>query len=442
MTEQNTYSESNPETEGRSSAKFAAAASGEDVGFVEQGRMFERLAAFDAGDGVGTPVRDSRGPAVTDRPSRPEHFDVVVIGGGQAGLSVGHYLKQRGLRFVILDANARVGDVWRNRWDSLKLFSACRWDGLPGYPFPQSQKYVFPTKDEMGDYLEAYAAHFRLPVRTSSRVEYLGRRDGWYVVRASGHEYLAAHVVVAMSNYQHPYVPAFASEIDPEIVQLHSREYRNTGQLRAGPTLIAGAGNSGAEIAVEVAKTHKTWMAGRDVGYVPFRIDSWWGRLLCVPILFRLVFHRILTVKTPLGRMLRPKIISQGAPLIRVKSKQLKAAGVERVARVAGVRDGLPVLEDGRVIEPANIVWCTGFDAGFSFIDLPIFDEEGEPKHASGVVESEPGLYFVGLHFLHSMSSSMIHGVPRDAERIAKKISERFSGSRGMPAGALFESRA
>jgi len=375
-----------------------------NIGFVEQGSMWERLATVDA---------------------RPEHFDVVVIGGGQAGLSAGYYLKQRGARFVILDANARIGDVWRNRWDSLRLFTACRWDGLPGFPFPESQKYAFPTKNEMADYLEAYAEHFKLPVRTSSRVELVTRRDGYYVVQAAGREYLADNVIVAMSNYQRPYVPEFAREISPHITQFHSREYRNLNQFQPGPTLIAGAGNSGSEIAMEVSKAHKTFMAGRDVGYVPFRADSFLGRLFCVPILLRFIFHHILTVNTPIGRWARPKIISQGAPLIRVKPKQLAAAGVERVARIAGVRDGLPVLEDGRVIEPSNIVWCTGYEPGLSFIELPIFDEHGEPKHESGMVPSQPGLFFVGLHFLHAMSSSMIHGVSRDAERIANHAAKR-----------------
>jgi putative flavoprotein involved in K+ transport len=375
-----------------------------DVGFVEQGRMWERLATLDA---------------------RPEHFDVVVIGGGQAGLSAGYYLKQRGARFMILDANARIGDVWRNRWDSLRLFTACRWDGLPGFPFPASQKHTFPSKNEMADYLESYAEHFKLPVRTSSRVELVTRRDGYYLVRAAGREYLADNVIVAMSNYQRPHVPEFAREIAPQVVQFHSREYRNVSQLQPGPTLIAGAGNSGSELAIEIAKAHKTWMAGRDVGHVPFRGDSFFGRLFFVPILLRFIFHQILTVKTPIGRFLRPKIMHHGAPLIRVKPWQLSAAGVERVGRIAGVRNGLPVLEDGRVLEPANIVWCTGFEPGFSFIDLPIFDEHGEPKHISGVVPNQPGLYFVGLHFLHAMSSSMIHGVSRDAERIASQAAKR-----------------
>jgi putative flavoprotein involved in K+ transport len=375
------------------------------VGFVEQGSMFERL-------------------------GRREHFDVVVIGAGQAGLSTGYYLAKRGVRFVILDGHSRIGDVWRKRWDSLKLFTACRWDGLPGLGFPQSRKYEFPTKDEMGDYLESYAKHFALPVRTNSRVELVQRRDGGgYVVRTAGCEYFADQVIVAMSSYQRPKIPKFANDLDPDIVQLHSFDYRNPGQLRPGPTLIVGAGNSGSEIAMDIAKSHEIWMAGREVGYVPFRIDSFLGRLFCVPLLLRFVFHRVLTVKTPIGRKFREKILGHGGPLIRVRRWQLAAAGVERVARIRGVRDGRPELEDGRILDPANVVWCTGFDAGLSFIDLPIFDSHGEPRHVSGVVPSAPGLYFVGLHFLHAMSSSMVHGVSRDAERIANLVAKRRAGS-------------
>jgi putative flavoprotein involved in K+ transport len=217
--------------------------------------------------------------------------------------------------------------------------------------------------------------------------------------------------------------------LDPEIVQLHSFDYRNPAQLKPGPTLIVGAGNSGSEIAMDIAKSHKIWMAGRDVGHVPFRMDSFLGRLLCVPLLLRFVFHRILTVKTPIGRKVREKILGHGGPLIRVRPWQLAAAGVERVARIRGVRDGRPELEDGRILDPANVVWCTGFDAGLSFIDLPIFDARGEPRHVSGIVPSAPGLYFVGLHFLHAMSSSMIHGVSRDAERIANLVVKRAPSS-------------
>jgi putative flavoprotein involved in K+ transport len=348
-------------------------------------------------------------------------FDVIVIGGGQAGLSVGYHLRKRGLRFVILDASDRIGDVWRKRWDSLRLFTPAKLDGLDGMRFPAPPN-SFPTKNEMADYLENYAARFELPVRPRTLVERLYRRDGVFVVKTADREFEAHQVVVAMSNYQTRRVPAFATDLRPDIVQLHSCEYRNPGQMRDGDVLIAGAGNSGAEIARELAGGRRIWMAGPDTGEAPFAIDSVAARVLLARLLLRVVFHRVLTIKTPMGRKARPKIISKGTVLIRVKAKDLAALGVERVPRIAGVRGGLPVLGDGRVLDVANIVWCTGFDGGFSWIDLPVIDERGEPIHEGGVVGGAPGLYFVGLHFLYAMSSSMIHGVGRDAERIARAV--------------------
>jgi putative flavoprotein involved in K+ transport len=356
-----------------------------------------------------------------------ERYDVVVIGGGQAGLSVGYYLAQRNQRFVILDASARVGDSWRKRWDSLRLFTPRLYDGLAGMAFP-GPDFSFPTKDEMADYLEAYAEHFRLPVRSGVEVEKLSKQDGRYLVKTKDRVFEADHVVVAMSSYQRPRVPAFARELRPDIVQLHSADYRNPAQLRPGSVLIAGAGNSGSEIALELtAAGHQIWMSGRDTGEIPFRIEGLMARLLLCRLVLRVLFHRLLSVSTAFGRRMRPKFLGKGGPLIRVKARDLAGAGVERTPRVGGVRDGLPVLEDGRVLEAANVVWCTGFSPGFSWIDLPIFDQHGEPKHESGVVESMPGLYFVGLHFLHAVSSTMIHGVARDAQRIAAAISARKS---------------
>jgi putative flavoprotein involved in K+ transport len=352
-----------------------------------------------------------------------ERVQTVVIGGGQAGLSVGYHLARQGRQFVILEANARIGDVWRNRWDSLRLFTPARYDGLAGMPFP-APPHTFPTKNEMADYLEAYAARFDLPVRTGVKVDRLSREGCRYVVTAGGRRFEAEHVVVAMATYQAPRVPAFAPELTPRIVQLHSSAYRNPGQLRDGDVLIVGAGNSGSEIAMELARSHRIWMSGRDTGHVPFRIDSLAAHVL-VPLVLRILFHRVLTVDTPMGRKARPKVISQGGPLIRVKPKDLVRAGVERIPRVAGVRGGLPLLEDGRVLDVSNVIWSTGFHPGFSWIDLPIFDEHGEPKHDRGIVTTEPGLYFVGLHFLYAFSSTMIHGVGRDAERVAGVIAAR-----------------
>jgi putative flavoprotein involved in K+ transport len=357
---------------------------------------------------------------------RTERVQVVVIGAGQAGLSVGYHLAQRGIPFVILEARERIGDSWRERWDSLRLFTTGRLDGLDGMPFP-APGHRFPTKDEMAAYLEAYATRFRLPVRTGVRVTGLTRRDDRYLVSADDLRFEADHVVVAMASYQEPRIPAFAGELAPEIRQLHSREYRRPSQLQPGGVLVVGAGNSGAEIALEAVRAgHETWLSGRDTGKVPFRIDTMLSRFVLQPLLLRVIFHRLLTVDTPMGRKVRPKVISSGGPLIRTKPKDLLAAGVRRVPRTAGTKDGRPVLEDGTLLDVTNVVWCTGFHPGFSWIDLPVLDEHGEPKHERGLLPQEPGLSFVGLHFLYSMSSTMIHGVGRDAERIAEAVEQRL----------------
>ena len=352
-----------------------------------------------------------------------ERFETVVIGGGQTGLSVGYHLARRGRPFVILDASDRIGDAWRHRWDSLKLFTPARFSGLDGMPYPGDPDRFIP-KDEFADYLEDYAEHFDLPVRLRTRVERLWEEDGRYVLHANGRRLEADNVVVAMGTFQKPKVPDFADQLDPGIVQLHSGDYRNPGQLQEGDVLLVGAGNSGSEIAMELSGDHRVIMAGRDVGAIPFRIERWFGRTIGARVVLRFLFRKVLTVRTPIGRKARPKLLSIGGPLIRVKPRDLDAAGVERPGRVASVKDGLPVLEDGRVMDVANVIWCTGFHPGFSWIDLPIHGEH-EPDHESGVVPSHPGLYFVGLHFLHAMSSEMIHGVGDDADRIAGLIADR-----------------
>ena len=350
-----------------------------------------------------------------------ERIDTVVIGGGQAGLAVGYHLQRKGVQFVILDASERIGDAWRNRWDSLRLFTPAKFSGLDGMRFPAPPN-SFPTKDAMADYLEHYARHFQLPVRSGVRVERLSRIGDRFLVVAGDQQFEADSVVVAMAGWQRPRVPAFASELNPRIVQLHTFEYRNPSQLQPGGVLIVGAGNSGAEIALDVVRGHDTWLSGPDTGHVPFRIEGLVARLLLVRLVLRVVFHRILTVKTPLGRKVRAKMLHHGEPLVRTKPKDLVAAGITRVPRVVRIENGRPVLEDGRVLDVANVIWCTGFNSGFSWIDLPVFDANGDAKHESGVVSSEAGLYFVGLKFLYAASSSAIHGVGRDAARIADKI--------------------
>jgi putative flavoprotein involved in K+ transport len=353
-----------------------------------------------------------------------EQVNTVVIGAGQAGLSVGYHLARQGVQFVILDASERIGDVWRRRWDSLRLFTPARFAGLDGMPFPAAPD-SFPTKNEMGDYLEAYARKFALPVRLGLRVDRVSRLGTRFLVVAGDRRFEADNVIVAMANYQRPRTPPFANDLDPRIVQLHSFDYRNLTQLQDGDVLIVGVGNSGAEIALEAARGHKIWMAGRETGHVPFRIDGLAARLVLVRLVLRVLFHRILSVATPIGRRARPKMLHGGGPLVRVKPRDLTKAGIQRVPRVAGVRNGLPLLEDGRVLDVANVVWCTGFHPGFGWLDLPVFGPDGEPQHDRGVVTHELGLYFVGLHFLYALSSVMIHGVGRDAARIAGAVAAR-----------------
>jgi putative flavoprotein involved in K+ transport len=353
-----------------------------------------------------------------------ERINTVVIGGGQAGLSVGHHLARRGVPFVILDAAAHIGDAWRERWDSLRVFTPAKFAGLDGLRFPAPPN-SFPTKDQMADYMQLYARTFKLPVRSGVRVDRLSRMGERYVVTAGGDRFEADNVVVAMGSYQRPRVPAFAAGLDPSIVQLHSLEYRNPAHIKPGAVLVVGVGNSGAEIALELARHgHQTTLAGRDTGHIPFHIEGVLARLFLARFVLRVLFHRVLTIATPVGRRVLPKIHG-GGPLIRLKPKELTAAGITRAPRVTGVKDGRPMLEDGRVLDVANVVWCTGFDPGFSWIDLPIFDADGELRHTGGVVGELPGLYFVGLHLLYAFSSEMIHGVGRDAERIVAMLAAR-----------------
>jgi putative flavoprotein involved in K+ transport len=346
-------------------------------------------------------------------------FETVVIGGGQAGLATGYHLAKRDLPFVILDANERIGDAWRKRWDSLRLFTPARYSRLPGMPFP-APSISFPTKDEMADYLAAYAARFDLPVRTGVEVDGLSREGDRFVITSGNRHFEAKRVVVATGAYQVPKIPAFAGELLSSIMQIHSSQYRRPSQLQEGAVLVVGAGNSGAEIAFEVSRTHPTYLSGKPSGQIPVRHGPAAARFF-LPLV-RFVGHHVLTLRTPIGRKARPTFISHGAPLVRVKLKDLAAAGVEQVPRIVGTQDGRPALQDGRVLDVSNVIWCTGFREVFPWIDLPIFDENERPLHERGVVVGEPGLYFVGLTFQYAVSSDVLPGVGRDAEYIAKHI--------------------
>jgi putative flavoprotein involved in K+ transport len=349
----------------------------------------------------------------------PERFETVIVGGGQAGLATGYHLARQDRPFVILDAGRRVGDPWRGRWDSLRLYTPARYSGLPGWGFP-ADPWHYPTRDEVADYLEAYAARFQLPVRGGVKVDGLARKEDRFLVTAGDRRYEADNVVVASGAYHHPRVPAFAGDLDPAIRQLHSTGYRRPSQLRDGGVLVVGAANSGAEIALEVSATHPTWVSGPHPGSEPARAGGRADRLTTPAVWF--TFSKVLSVHNPVGRRLRPRLLTAAAPLARVRRRDLAAAGVGRVPRTVGARDGLPQLQDGRALEVANVVWCTGFRHDFAWIDLPVFDAGDQPRHHRGVVSEAPGLYFVGLFFLSSITSALLGGVGRDAEHVAARI--------------------
>jgi putative flavoprotein involved in K+ transport len=314
-----------------------------------------------------------------------------------------------------------VGDNWRRHYDSLRLYSPARLDGLPGMPFPASAT-TFPTKDQMADYLEEYASAFGLPVRGGTRVKRVSRNGGGYVVDCGDRCLEAKNVVVATGTFGRSYTPEFATHLDPEIVQLHSSEYQTPSQLREGPVLVVGASHSGADVAIDVAGGHRTILCGRETGEIPFDIEARPALAVGWRVMSFLA-RRVLTLRTPIGRKMRPKIRRHGGPLLRFKRADLDAAGVERTtARVAGVRDGRPELDDGTVLGVANVIWCTGFKQEFSWIDPPVIGQDGWPKEERGVVESAPGLYFTGLAFQYAFSSMLILGAGRDAEYVAKHI--------------------
>lgn len=348
-----------------------------------------------------------------------EHIDTIVIGGGQTGMTVGYELKKRNREFVILDASENVGDGWRKRWDSLLVFTPARYLGLPGLKFPATGG-EFVGKDAVANYLEDYARFHDLEVHLGVRVRRLSHDGDKFVVQVEDKTLYAENVIVAMADYQVAKVPGFAPDLDPDIVQMHSSTFKNPSQLQEGPVLVVGVGNSGADIGFELARSHKTFIAGKESAHIPFRIEPWFGRNVLVRLV-RFVMVRVLNTSTPIGRRVRPKMLGHAAPLVRVKPKDLEAVA-ERVGRVTGVKDGKPEVEGGQLLDVANVIWCTGFGPGFSWIDLPIFDEKGRPEHERGVVASQPGLYFCGLNFLHAVWSETLTGVPIDARHIVNHL--------------------
>lgn len=355
----------------------------------------------------------------SDSSNMGENFNTIVIGGGQAGLAVGYYLKRQGVDFVILDDHPRTGDSWRQRWDSLKLFTPSKFNNLPGLPFPKPGNYL-PKKDEVADYLDGYVQQFDLPVRHDVKVERLRRIDQGYQITVGASSFFARNVIVATGPFQSPYIPAFSNQLDPAIQQLHTSVYCSPEQIQGQMVLVVGAGNSGAEISLELVRAGKrVWLAGRDVGRIP--ANGPLGKVFGGHPIWWFMSH-VLTVNTPIGRKVRAGEFHHGTPLGRVQRQDIAASGVELTPRVSGIQAGKLQLDDGRILQVDSVVWATGFRPDYQWIDLPIFDEIGFPRHWRGVIQDAPGLYFIGLSFQTALSSSLLGGVGTDAAYITQHI--------------------
>ena len=353
-------------------------------------------------------------------------YDTIVIGAGQAGLAAGYHLTKRGKPFLIIDSADRVGGSWTNRWDSLRLFTPATRDSLPGLELGGG--FSFPTAAELLDYMERYAGHFALPLRLGVTVDGLFRENGGFRVTAGGEVFDAANVILATGEHRIPKVPTFAADLGGDIVQLHSSEYRNPGQLNPGTVLIVGAGNSGVEIGVEVAQTHPVLLAGRNVGQLPIDTRNWQGKLL-FPLIWWAWEHVLTEQKKPGRKVQAEALKGHGEPLIRQKEKDIKAAGITRTARIVGVVDGRPQTEEGELLDVADVIWATGFASDFAWLDLPGLDSSGRLDTDRGAVKGQPGLYVLGQLFQYMFNSHTVGGVGKDAAYVVQQLDREPAAS-------------
>jgi putative flavoprotein involved in K+ transport len=344
-----------------------------------------------------------------------KQWPFIIVGGGQSGLAMGYYLKKMKSDFLILDENGHTGDSWRNRWDTLHLFTPSQYDGLPGMEFPM-EKNGLPAKDQVADYLTDYAGKFDLPVRLNVKVKKISFEDRIFSLDTSEGTFRAEKVVVASGTHPVPKIPSFASELSADILQIHSSAYKNPGKLPEGDVLVVGAGTSGVEIALEVSRFRTTYISGNPTFHVPDRVFKYAGNA------YWWALKHILTIRTPVGRKVKGKVLKGGGPLILISVEDLERAGVIRLERMRGVNNGLPVMEDGTEIKVKTVIWCTGFRPDFSWIDIEIQDETGWPLTERGISKRQDGLYFMGMPFQFGLASGLIGGVGRDAAYLAKKL--------------------
>ena len=350
-----------------------------------------------------------------------ERYDVVVIGAGQAGLAAGHFLARQGRRFVILEAGSSVATAWRERWDSLLLFTSRRYDSLPGLPFPGDPD-GYPTRDEVVAYLEQYAGHFELPIETNSRVRALAKQDGRFALDLGDRRIEAEQVVVATGPFQTPRVPAFADDLAPEVFQTHSNGYSKPADVPEGTVLVVGGGNTGYQIAKELAASHDVKLAiGSRQTPLPQRLLGrdlfWW--LSKLGVLEK-------TVDSRLGRRARNR-----DTLIGSSPRELRRHGLELKPRVVGVSGRTVGFADGSRLDVDALIWATGYRPDYGWIAPAVTDETGAARHRRGVTDV-PGLYFLGLSWQHTRGSALLGWVKDDAAFVAEQIDSFAAGERAQ----------
>jgi putative flavoprotein involved in K+ transport len=338
--------------------------------------------------------------------------DVVVVGGGQAGLAIGHYLARQGRDFNLLEAASEPAAAWRERWDSLKLFTPARYDALPGMEFPGDPDR-YPLRDEVADYLTDYARHFDLPMELDSRVLAVRSWNGGYVVELEDRSYEARQVVIATGPFQTPYMPSIADDVGDAVVQMHSTDYRSPQSLPEGRVLVVGGGNTGFQIAEELSASHEVHLSiGSRQTPLPQRIlgrDLFW--YLELTGLIRK------TADSRIGRRMSGRDTLIGSTRRRLRRRY----GVELHGRAVSAEGSTVRFDDGTQVKVAGIVWATGFRVDHSWIDVPVFDAAGRVLHRRGITAA-PGLYFLGLSWQHTRGSALLGWIKDDAEYIAQRI--------------------
>jgi putative flavoprotein involved in K+ transport len=341
-------------------------------------------------------------------------YDVLVLGAGQAGLSMGYFLKRTKLNFLILDKGSEIGESWRNRYDSLTLFTPRTYSSLPGLSLKGEEKQ-YPTKDEMSDYLSMYAKAFSLPIQLDTSVSKLDKVEDHFRLYTNNGEFQSKNVIVATGPFQEPYIPESSQHLSENILQLHSSQYKKPSQLQDGTTLVVGGGNSGAQIAVEISHVRKVYLSvGQPLRYLPQDIGSksifWW-------------FDKLGVLKANVNSKVGQFIKNKSDPIFGFELKaQLKSEDIILKPRVTPAdRNGVS-FKDAASLEVSNIIWSTGFKSSYSWINIPsIINEKGMPIHNRGITSIE-GICFLGLPWQYRRGSALLQGVGYDAEYLIKKL--------------------